>query len=133
MSIQIFIREPAAARGWVTHTRFADSAGWSLTEAGRVEDERRMASLLRRGLQEDGYAVVADFLERQRARGNARMESSLKARGSTGKYPDAYSGDLISHYMDDLGGLSVWALLEVTDAALLAEAGIAAALKEKGG
>ena len=81
-----------------------------------VEHFARLDLLNRCAAQgEDGYAVVADFLERQRARGNARMESSLKARGSTGKYPDAYSGDLISHYMDDLGGLSVWALLEVTD------------------
>ncbi|MGY1738824.1 MULTISPECIES: hypothetical protein [unclassified Geodermatophilus] len=35
-----------ATRGWVTHTRFADSAGWSLTEAGRAEDERRMGAEL---------------------------------------------------------------------------------------
>jgi hypothetical protein len=35
-----------AARGWVVHTRFADSGGWSLTEAGRIEDERRMAAEL---------------------------------------------------------------------------------------
>ena len=35
-----------AARGWVTHTRFDDTAGWSLTSAGREEDERRMAAEL---------------------------------------------------------------------------------------
>jgi hypothetical protein len=35
-----------AARGWVTHTRFADTGGWSLTEDGRAEDERRMAAEL---------------------------------------------------------------------------------------
>ena len=64
---------------------------------------------------EDGYAIVSDYLAHQKARGNARIESTLRSRSASGKYPDAYSGDLISHYMDDLGGLSIWALLEVTD------------------
>ncbi len=64
---------------------------------------------------EDGYEIVSGYLEHQRARGNTRVESTLKSRSSKGKYPDAYSGDLISHYLDDLGGLSIWTLLEVTD------------------
>jgi hypothetical protein len=34
------------AKGWVGHARFADSAGWSLTGSGRLEDERRMAAEL---------------------------------------------------------------------------------------
>ena len=55
---------------------------------------------------EDGYAIVSDYLAHQKARGNARIESTLRSRSASGKYPDAYSGDLISHYMDDLGGLS---------------------------
>jgi hypothetical protein len=32
-----------AAKGWVAHSRFADSSGWNLTEAGRIEDERRLS------------------------------------------------------------------------------------------
>ena len=64
---------------------------------------------------EDGYAVVADFLEHQKAHGNTRTESGLKARSSSGKHPDTYSGELIAHYLDDLGGFSIWAFLEVTD------------------
>lgn len=64
---------------------------------------------------EDGYEIVSDYLAYQKARGNTRVESSLKSRSAKGKYPDIYSGDLISHYMDDLGGLPIWALLEVTD------------------
>ena len=64
---------------------------------------------------EDGYEVVSGFLGHQKARGNTRFESTLRSRGAKGKCPDTYSGDLISHYMDDLGGLSIWALLEVTD------------------
>lgn len=31
-----------AAEGWVSHSRFGDSSGWFLTDAGRLEDERRM-------------------------------------------------------------------------------------------
>jgi hypothetical protein len=33
-------------RGWVGHARFADAGGWHLTEAGRVEGERRLAAEL---------------------------------------------------------------------------------------
>ncbi|WP_157248293.1 transcriptional regulator [Nonomuraea typhae] len=36
----------AEARGWVTHTSFAGSGGWSLTEAGRAENERQLAAEL---------------------------------------------------------------------------------------
>ncbi|HEX6339053.1 MAG TPA: hypothetical protein VFZ85_19015 [Jiangellaceae bacterium] len=31
------------ARGWVSHSSFAGDSGWSLTGAGRVENERRLA------------------------------------------------------------------------------------------
>jgi hypothetical protein len=34
------------AFGWVTHSEFAGSAGWSLTEAGRGEDRQRLAAEL---------------------------------------------------------------------------------------
>jgi hypothetical protein len=34
------------ARGWVGRVSFADLAGWSLTESGRAEDERRLAEEL---------------------------------------------------------------------------------------
>lgn len=33
----------AERRGWVQHTAFADAGGWSLTDAGRSENERRLA------------------------------------------------------------------------------------------
>ncbi|WP_245679303.1 hypothetical protein [Actinomadura hibisca] len=35
----------AEARGWVPHTS-AETAGWSLTERGKVENERRLAAEL---------------------------------------------------------------------------------------
>ena len=34
------------AYGWVTRSQFAGSAGWSLTERGRAENERRLAAEL---------------------------------------------------------------------------------------
>ena len=34
------------ARGWVSRARFGGSSGWSLTDAGRAEDERRLAAEL---------------------------------------------------------------------------------------
>ena len=36
------------ARGWVQRVAFADLAGWSLTETGRLEGERRLADELER-------------------------------------------------------------------------------------
>ncbi|MEU7835410.1 MULTISPECIES: transcriptional regulator [unclassified Nonomuraea] len=38
----------AEARGWVEHTAFAGSGGWSLTETGRAENERLLAAELAR-------------------------------------------------------------------------------------
>lgn len=65
--------------------------------------------------REDGYAIVSDYIGHLRSTGNTRMISSLKTRSASGRYPDAYSGDLIAHYSDDLGGLAIWTLLEVID------------------
>ncbi|MET8159285.1 transcriptional regulator [Sphaerisporangium sp. NPDC005289] len=36
----------AEAYGWVQHTAFAGTAGWSLTERGKAENERRLAAEL---------------------------------------------------------------------------------------
>ena len=36
----------AEARGWTTHAAFGDTAGWSLTERGRAENERQLAAEL---------------------------------------------------------------------------------------
>ena len=34
------------AHGWVRQLSFGDTAGWSLTDAGRIENERRLAAEL---------------------------------------------------------------------------------------
>lgn len=53
----------AEAHGWVQHAAFADLRGWSLTERGRAENERRLAAEL---AEVDGAdevrAVHRDFL-----------------------------------------------------------------------
>ncbi len=38
--------QAAEARGWVQYTAFAGSGGWSLTESGQAENERRLAAEL---------------------------------------------------------------------------------------
>ncbi|GAA3197003.1 transcriptional regulator [Nonomuraea roseoviolacea] len=53
----------AEARGWVQHTAFAGSGGWSLTESGRAENERQLAAeLARAGGAEEVRDVYREFL-----------------------------------------------------------------------
>ncbi len=53
----------AQARGWVTWTEFAGSAGWSLTAAGRVRDGASLAAELNRsGAGPAVRAVHREFL-----------------------------------------------------------------------
>ncbi len=50
------------ACGWVRHSSFHDLAGWSLTERGRAEGERRLADeLTRTGAREVVRAALVDF------------------------------------------------------------------------
>jgi DNA-binding MarR family transcriptional regulator len=49
------------ARGWVTRSRFGGDEGWSLTDRGRTEDERRLAAELE---QAGARPVVADVHQR---------------------------------------------------------------------
>nr|WP_216645910.1 transcriptional regulator [Isoptericola halotolerans] len=46
----------AALRGWVQHTSFADLDGWSLTQAGKAENERLLA---RERVDADLHGVIA--------------------------------------------------------------------------
>jgi hypothetical protein len=50
--------EPAGLRGqgWARATSFAGSSGWSLTEAGQAEDERRLSAELDRARVRDEVA-----------------------------------------------------------------------------
>lgn len=49
------------ARGWVRYLSFAGSSGWSLTDAGRIENERRLAAELDRAGFRD---IVAEAHQR---------------------------------------------------------------------
>ena len=60
------------ARGWVSHSSFAGDSGWSLTDAGRVENERRLAAELGlAGARETVTRVHADFVPLNRRFGTA--------------------------------------------------------------
>ena len=61
------------ARGWVSRVAFADLAGWSLTEAGRLEGERRLAEELER----TGARPAVDEAHDTFARLNERFLSTL--------------------------------------------------------
>jgi hypothetical protein len=60
------------AYGWAQRTAFADLAGWSLTQAGRAENERRLAvELAATGRADDVRAAHRDFLPL-----NARLQKA---------------------------------------------------------
>jgi hypothetical protein len=61
------------ARGWVSRVAFADLAGWSLTDTGRIEGERRLADELER----TGARPVVDEVHDTFARLNQRFLSTL--------------------------------------------------------
>ncbi|MGW5261910.1 transcriptional regulator [Microbispora sp. NPDC004025] len=53
----------AEALGWVEHTAFAGTGGWSLTESGRTENERLLAAeLARTGAADEVRDVYREFL-----------------------------------------------------------------------
>ena len=56
--------EDHRARGWVSWSSFAGSAGWSLTERGRLEGERRLAAELdATGRRDLVHGTYLDFLD----------------------------------------------------------------------
>jgi hypothetical protein len=60
------------ARGWVSHSSFAGTSGWSLTDAGRLENERRLAIELDRAAARTTVTWVhADFIPLNRRFGTA--------------------------------------------------------------
>ena len=60
------------ASGWVTHSSFAGSTGWSITDLGRAENERRLALELDRADARDAVTTVhAEFVPLNRRFGEA--------------------------------------------------------------
>jgi len=67
------------AKGWVQHSSFGDRSGWSMTNAGRTENERRLAVEL--GLAGVGDAVTAlhtEFVPLNRDFGTARTSWQIR-------------------------------------------------------
>lgn len=62
-----------AAYGWTSHAEFAGSGGWSLTDAGRLENERR----LRAELQQAGVRPVVEDVHRRFLPLNARFQDAV--------------------------------------------------------
>jgi hypothetical protein len=61
-----------AAQGWVDHLGFGGSSGWSLTDSGKTENERRAAAELdRAGARERVVEAHARFLPLNRRFGEA--------------------------------------------------------------
>lgn len=60
------------ARGWARYLSFGGTAGWSLTDAGRTENERRLAAELGRAAARDAVTCAhASFLPLNRRLGDA--------------------------------------------------------------
>ena len=59
---------------------------------------------------EDGYGIVADFIESQQGRYRGYIERDLSLRMSAEVEGDIYSGRIIAHYSE---AMPVWAFLEV--------------------
>jgi hypothetical protein len=60
------------ARGWVQHSCFGGRAGWSVTDTGRTEDERRLAVELGvAGVRDSVGALHTEFVPLNRELGTA--------------------------------------------------------------
>ncbi|MPZ62281.1 MAG: transcriptional regulator [Propionibacteriales bacterium] len=67
------------ARGWVRHSSFAGSSGWSVTEDGRVENERRLAvEIDRAGAREAVTSAHAEFIPLNRRFGAACTDWQIR-------------------------------------------------------
>jgi hypothetical protein len=67
------------ATGWVRHQSFAGTSGWSLTDGGRVENERRLAAELdRAGFRDTVLAAHTEFLPLNRRFGRACTDWQMR-------------------------------------------------------
>jgi hypothetical protein len=67
------------ATGWVRQSSFAGSSGWSVTDSGRLENERRMAvELDRAGARDTVTNVHAEFVPLNRLLGQACTDWQIR-------------------------------------------------------
>jgi hypothetical protein len=70
------------ARGWVTHVAFAGTGGWTLTDAGRKENERRLADeVADADARPTVEAVYSEFLPRNDRLLRAATDWQLRPSG----------------------------------------------------
>src|SRR5215470_8792446 len=99
------------ARGWVGKTSFGGSAGWSLTDAGRAEDERRLAAELAAagpGARDEVVAAHQQFLPLNDRLGTACTNWQIRpAPGeplAVNDHTDARWDDRVLATLGSLGG-----------------------------
>jgi hypothetical protein len=67
------------AKGWVRHSSFGGNSGWSLTDAGRTENERRLAVELDvAGVRHAVTALHAEFVPLNRRFGTACTDWQIR-------------------------------------------------------
>lgn len=94
--------------GWVTHSEFAGSRGWSLTERGRAEDERRLAAELDEAGGRDAVRAVHErFLPLNGRLRTACTDWQLRATPQDPLAPNDHSDpDWDARVLDELGEIS---------------------------
>lgn len=96
------------ARGWVRQLSFAGSSGWSLTDAGRAENERRLAAELdQAGLREAVTSAHAAFLPLNQQLGAActrwQLRPSREDPMALNDHADWRWDDRVLRELDSLG------------------------------
>lgn len=83
-----------------------------LTVSGDIERiaKTKLVARIADDPEEDGYGIVAEFMQDQRATYRNSIARGLKARAGRGDGADVYSGSLIEHYRS---AMPVWVFLEV--------------------
>jgi hypothetical protein len=101
--------EDRRSTGWVTWSAFGDSAGWSLTERGRVEDEARLARELEAtGRRDLVHRTYLEFLELNAGALRAVTDWQTRPRGgdpfAANDHHDLRWDARVLHRLADLGG-----------------------------
>jgi hypothetical protein len=96
------------AYGWVTHSEFAGSGGWSLTERGKAENERRLAAELDDAGGRDAVrAVHQRFLPLNGRLRRACTDWQLRATPQDPLAPNDHGDpDWDARVLDELGAIS---------------------------
>ena len=101
--------EDHRARGWVSWSSFAGSAGWSLTERGRSEGERRLAVQLdATGRRDLVHRTYLDFLDLNGRALQAITDWQTRPRGgdpfATNDHQDLRWDNRVLHRLGELNG-----------------------------